>query len=389
MLLRLEATRILLKHPYQRRKENPELAYLASNITLQEYLRTTLPLPRARDIFDDEAFDLQYFEFYYYKLLEQQDQNQSNDGIGSSIVGSGMSSSSGTPDDEDSEQPGNTSDEGDDQDDSQDGNQDCEPDSEPEDGQSKSDELLNDSEPEPESSPEPSLESYADHQQSGRENTQDWDSDELQIESINDHIRTASENNTWGTVTGNLRERVMASLRPKLDYRAVLRQFRTTILSTNRSLTRMKPSRRYGFLYMGSRRDFTTNLLFAVDVSGSVSSQDLARGFSVVNRFFKYGVQSIDVIQFDTEIKGKPVTLRKARKSIRVLGRGGTNFQDVVSYVDEHPRYDIFTDGYAPAPVKPKNQRTRILWLFNHESNYERTYQQLRHIGRAAFLKED
>ncbi|MEO1209623.1 MAG: hypothetical protein AAFX78_08790 [Cyanobacteria bacterium J06638_20] len=34
---------------------------------------------------------------------------------------------------------------------------------------------------------------------------------------------------------------------PKLDYRAVLRKFRTSILSQQRHLTRMKPNRRYGF----------------------------------------------------------------------------------------------------------------------------------------------
>src|SRR5216683_1899964 len=40
--LALEAMRILLKHPYARRPENAELAYAASNLTLQEYLETSL-----------------------------------------------------------------------------------------------------------------------------------------------------------------------------------------------------------------------------------------------------------------------------------------------------------------------------------------------------------
>jgi predicted metal-dependent peptidase len=34
---------------------------------------------------------------------------------------------------------------------------------------------------------------------------------------------------------------------------------------------------RYGDLYMGSHYDFTTRLLVAVDVSGSMGSDDLAR----------------------------------------------------------------------------------------------------------------
>src|ERR1700704_781773 len=69
--LALEAIRILLKHPYARRPEYAELAYAASNLTLQEYLETRLPLPRARDVFGGPEFDKQYYEFYYSKLLER------------------------------------------------------------------------------------------------------------------------------------------------------------------------------------------------------------------------------------------------------------------------------------------------------------------------------
>ena len=153
----------------------------------------------------------------------------------------------------------------------------------------------------------------------------------------------------------------------------------------------MKPNRRYGFLYLGSRYDFTTRLLFAVDVSGSMSSQDLARGFSVINRFFKYGVETIDVIQFDTEIQGAPLTLKRARHDVEVTGRGGTSFAPVIAFLDKHRDYDgaiIFTDGQAPVPPRPKNRHTRLLWLFNREETYARQHEALRSFGRAAYLKE-
>ena len=188
-----------------------------------------------------------------------------------------------------------------------------------------------------------------------------------------------------------MRERILATLKPKLDYRAVLRQFRASILSVNRVLTRMKPNRRYGFLYMGSRRDFSTRLLVAVDVSGSIGSDDLVRGFSVVNQFFTYGVNTVDVIQFDTEIKGQVLSLKRARRDIAVAGRGGTNFAPVMAYIDTHRDYDgliIFTDGYAPVPPPPQNRKTRILWLFNNQRNYESMHAALRPLGVAAFLRD-
>lgn len=339
-VLRSEAVRILLKHPYTRRRENAEIVYTASNITLREYMDIDLPFPSARDIFGTDQFNRQYFEFYYFKLQALAD-HQASAALGGSgdFWDESQTSSDGTAQDI------------------------------------------------------PPIERYADAKMSGKENTRDWDKDELLGERINEKIQTAIESHKWGTVAGKLREQIIASLKPKLDYRSVLRQFRTSVLSVHRVLTRMKPSRRYGFLYMGSRRDFTTRLLFAVDVSGSISTQDLIRGFSVINQFFKYGVMSVDVIQFDTEIKTEePMTLKRARRNIEAFGRGGTDFTPVIEYINQHREYDglvIFTDGIAPVPSVPKNRKTRILWLFNDQKRYDAMNMKLRHIGTAAFLKED
>ena len=53
-VLGFEAMRILLGHPYCRQQPQAELSYQASNLTVQECLRTTLPMPRARDVWGDE-----------------------------------------------------------------------------------------------------------------------------------------------------------------------------------------------------------------------------------------------------------------------------------------------------------------------------------------------
>ncbi len=368
-VLALEAMRILLKHPYARRPENAEMAYAASNLTLQEYLETSLPLPRAREVFGDPEFDKQYYEFYYHKLLAKESEVRSQKSEVRSQESAGEGAESGgeraESDGEGAESGGEGEDAGGE-------------------GQSGSG-LPTDGSPS-------ALAVYADAGISGRENTEAWELDELRGEQINDRIRTAKESGSWGSIPGRCKERILAALRPKLNYRAVLRQFRASVLSVHRRLTRMKPNRRYGFAYMGSRYDFTTRLLFAVDVSGSMSSSELALGFSVVNRFFKYGIMGIDVIQFDTEIQGDPMSLKRACHSIEVTGRGGTSFDPVMQYLDEHREYDgaiIFTDGVAPVPCPPKNRRTRVLWLFNNEAMYLRQHEALRAIGRAAFLKED
>ena len=365
--LRFEALRILLKHPYSRRQAHSAISYAASNLTLQEYLQTELSFPRARDIFGDSSYDKQFFEFYYHQLLEQQSPtllNLNSEDTASGTSGAGTDGSDGAPA---SGSSGSAQSE-----------------SEPE--------AVGETDPTSESSGRPSdlLSVYTDPTLSGVENTNQWDRDELLSDRLDDLVKMAQANDSWGSIGGKLREQILANLHPKLDYRAVLRKFRTSILSQQRRLTRMKPNRRYGFAYMGSRRDFTTRLLFAIDVSGSMGTEELRQGFSVVNRFFNYGVQAIDVIQFDAEITTDVMTFRRAQREVQLTGRGGTYFGAVLAYLEEHRDYDgliIYTDGYAPCPAAPQNQRTRIMWLFVSEAHYRNCYPKLQHLGQGAYLK--
>ncbi|MEM9217993.1 MAG: VWA-like domain-containing protein [Cyanobacteria bacterium P01_F01_bin.150] len=362
-VLRFEALRILLKHPYSRRQAHSEISYAASNLTLQEYLQTELPFPRAKDVFGDRDHDKQFFEFYYQRLLDQRSPNPSIFGAESGLSMRGNSLT-------DINMPANTS-------------------------ASGSAEAMDVPEAEAETGvigdrPNDLLQVYTDPGQSGVENTDQWDRDELLSDRLDEMVRNAQSNNSWGSISGSLREHILANLHPKLDYRAILRKFRTSILSQQRRLTRMKPSRRYGFEYMGSRRDFTTRMLFAIDVSGSMGTEELKQGFSVVNRFFNYGVPSIDVIQFDADITAEVMTLRRAKREVQLTGRGGTNFSPVLAYLDQHRDYDgliIYTDGYAPCPQLPQNRRTRILWLFVSEENYRNCYPNLKELGQGAYIK--
>jgi predicted metal-dependent peptidase len=385
-VLRFEALRILLKHPYSRRQAHAAMSYAASNLTLQEYLQTELPFPRARDLFGDASYDRQFFEFYYQQLLEQPAAEElalgAEPGADSeSLSGDDLGvTASKRPHPRPLFQKGER-------------------------GETASslDSLVDSPSPriggkglgdggQPWSNSGGDLLGvYAAPALSGAENTEQWGQDELLSDRLDDLVRTAQANESWGSIGGRLREQILANLYPKLDYRAVLRQFRTSILSQQRRLTRMKPNRRYGFTYMGSRRDFTTKLLFAIDVSGSMGTEELQRGFSVVNRFFNYGVPTVDVLQFDAEITAEVMTLRRAQPSVELTGRGGTNFSPVLAYVDEHRDYDgliIYTDGYAPCPKPPRNRRTRVLWLFVHEEQYQSCYPNLKHLGQGAYLRD-
>lgn len=314
--LKAEVVRIILKHPYQRQPYNPrrDVMRLSSDLTLCDNLEgmDTIGLEPPR------VFDIprnQAFEQYYSLMAGQVMQlEQDADGNGIPLPG---------------DMPGDGE------------------------GGDLTDDLL-------EADAGASL----------------WDEDELMTEKVNHEIETAKRCNQWGSLSGDLRALIESTLVSKQNFRAILSQFRATILSTKRHLTRMRPNRRYGFDAMGSQYAYSTRLLVAVDVSGSVPDEDIKKFLAVINRFFKQGIESIEVIQFDSDITTeKPVLLKQAANSIRVIGRGGTNFQPAIDFYYEHEEYDglvFLTDGYAPVPKLPDDKRHKPLaWILTAQGGNE------------------
>ena len=201
-----------------------------------------------------------------------------------------------------------------------------------------------------------------------------WEEDDESCCAINDLIEVALANNTWGSIPGQMQSLIKASLKVDMDYRKMLSTFKTSVISSKRYLTRMRPNRRFGFDAMGSRYKLTANLLIAIDVSGSVTDRSISFFLSVLNSFFKYGVEKIDVLQFDANIQGDIKPFKKARKTIEVVGRGGTSFQPAADYYCAHPEYDgliFFTDGYAKPPVYKTKRPIDVLWVLCSKNAYK------------------
>lgn len=199
----------------------------------------------------------------------------------------------------------------------------------------------------------------------------------------------------WGSSSASLKGIIKDAGKGRIDYRKVLSGFRASVLSERRKLTRMRPSRRFGFKQMGSVYDFTTQLLVAVDVSGSVSDEDISNFLHVIDRFFKYGITRCDVIQFDTDVNTQPeglkcVLKKKKLNSFEAIGRGGTNFQPVIDYATTHTNYDgllIFTDGGAPTPTIPSSMRTKIVWVFYNDDDMYKHIDRLGQLGRICCIQ--
>jgi predicted metal-dependent peptidase len=118
-----------------------------------------------------------------------------------------------------------------------------------------------------------------------------------------------------------------------------------------------------------------------------MTDKSLSFFYGIINSAFKYGFESIDVIQFDCEL-GEVRNIKKAIKQVKVIGRGGTSFNEPIRYAFEN-NYDglvILTDGYAPRPVLPKGFKTKIMWICEDRHSYDVHHSWMEQYGRVCTM---
>lgn len=211
-----------------------------------------------------------------------------------------------------------------------------------------------------------------------------WEEDEMALMLINGIIDSVK---SWGSLAGSLAEKIKAGRGAGVDWRKILSGFRASIISSRRRLTRMRPSRRYGFESMGSTREFDTKLLVAVDVSGSITSERLSHFYGVIHNAFRYGIDRIDVAQFDCGIRVVH-EFRRSDSEVLVVGRGGTSFQEPIDYAVAKG-YDgivILTDGYAPEPTVPQGSKLEIVWVCESQNAYTEHKGWMEKSGRVCYI---
>ncbi|MCL2074568.1 MAG: VWA-like domain-containing protein [Marinilabiliaceae bacterium] len=399
--LRAEVIRILLRHPYRRHSIN-EVAYIASNVTLNEIYKFNFLKYKTKDFWkNDSTHKNRNFEFYYRELLNMQDKSNDNsdktpEGNQNKEKKSDNNKSEEFDDDDEFDEDEIDDDEFDDDEIDDDEFDDDEFDNDEFDNEKFDDEEFDNKEFQ-DTVTNDTDSSLSDSQQSDIsshtvECSALWEEDDFMDEKLREIVEWANNNMSWGNLPGNLIQHLVASLTPKLDYRKIINSFRASVLKSNKILTRFKPSRRFGFLYMGKKSEFVTNLLIAIDVSASISNEEIKIFYSVINRFFKYGIKSIDVIQFDTEVKMPLTTLKKAQKDIKVHGRGGTSFSPVIEFFENTKKnfYDgliIFTDGEAEIPALTSKTIRKTLWICSNKENYDTHNRWMKKCGRCCWIE--
>lgn len=204
-----------------------------------------------------------------------------------------------------------------------------------------------------------------------------WEENQEAQQEITENIQKAEIDQGWGGLGGNLQRQLKDSCDFSFDYRRALTKFRQNIVSANRKLTRMRPSRRYGFKAMGSRYERKANILIAIDVSGSITDESFEHFSHAIKNFFFLGIiEKIDLIFFDVNLKNtKPITFKKKINLEEIKGRGGTNFQPPIDfYAENSSDYSgmiIFTDGEGAIPQVNAFCKN-ILWILDSRLAYEK-----------------
>lgn len=215
-----------------------------------------------------------------------------------------------------------------------------------------------------------------------------WGEDTVRTEFIGKHINEIKD---WGSVPSQMQQMVKID-RPiisQVDYKLYLRQFKRRVVSTEFRLTRMRPSRRYGWLQMGRHYEYKSKLLIAVDVSGSIAPQTREAFLQESRRIFNYGIGDVSLMPFDTDVQ-PVIPLSNRKKKIEISAYGGTKFQPIFDYVGRHPEYDgviILTDGYAPHPKVRTEMFPSVLWICDNSSHYQEHKNWMQETGQVTCME--
>ncbi len=152
---------------------------------------------------------------------------------------------------------------------------------------------------------------------------------------------------------------------PKFDWKGYIRRFVGRSTKTYTKKSKRKYNKRLPE-NPGLKLRRQKHILFAIDTSASVSTAELNECLGELYHLSKTGSE-ITIIQCDTAISN--IAKFDPKQELEIHGRGGTEFQPVIDYYNEHQhKYSClmyFTDGECPAP---ENARGHILWILSEQS---------------------
>ena len=170
----------------------------------------------------------------------------------------------------------------------------------------------------------------------------------------------------WGTVSADMRKKIMDMITPKVDWRKVLRYFIKTSQRSSKRSTVRRINKRFPYIHAGKRVNRTAKIAISIDQSGSVSDKMLAAFYAELDKLAS--LATFTVVPFDTRVGEEHVfEWKKGQRKVwdRVMC-GGTCY-DAPTKWDNERQFEghiILTAMYAQKPVASKCQR---IWFTTEE----------------------
>lgn len=182
-----------------------------------------------------------------------------------------------------------------------------------------------------------------------------------------DHIAKQTAEQTVkqrGTIPNHLKDYIDDLFKQKpaiFNWKKYFRRMIGTAQSIDLKKTRKKESIRFPDSSAVKYRK-RSQILVAVDTSGSVNNQEICDFFSEINHIHKAGA-IIDICECDATVER--VYRYNGKWDRSISGRGGTDFQPAIEYFNLHREYTTlvyFTDGYCSlSEIKPRNNN--MIWI--------------------------
>ena len=196
------------------------------------------------------------------------------------------------------------------------------------------------------------------------------------IGNVHDAATIAKMSKDFGDLPGEVQQMIDEFLNPKVPWQELFVNFFEELSNEERSFR--TPNRRYEDPILPGKTGSNglVHILYALDVSGSITDNDIVRFNSEVAYIKEtYNPELLTLITFDTKIQNiYEFEQDDEFDQIVITGRGGTSLAPVWKYAKDHPptAMVVFTDLYVSIPSEAP--RCPLIWIITDNPDTEVPY---------------
>lgn len=187
-----------------------------------------------------------------------------------------------------------------------------------------------------------------------------------------------------GKISKGLQELIDDLLEPKYDWKELLYRFVSEVVHNDYTWSKPNPRFIPSGLYLPILESLEVGkVVFAIDTSGSIDTRLLSEIIAELKEAMSLFSVPVTVIHCDTKVQ--KVEELHEDDTITPVGRGGTNFQPVFDYVNEHledaKAIIYFTDGDASDRYKEPD--CPVMWMIYDNKRFKCDFGEIIHVERS------